>query len=101
MLWVLQAARLGRWEGVRVVSRERVGKLSRALVEGATIWSAVMAQERGLSGRCRAVAAGVRAHRREERRLRLWGILPDHRHGEGSLEVRAMMCDARGVGRGA
>lgn len=81
------------------MSRERVGKLSRALVEGATIWSAVMAQERGLSGRCRAVAAGVRARRREKRRLRLWGILPDHRHGEGRLEVRAVMCDARGVGR--
>jgi hypothetical protein len=81
------------------VSRERVGELGRAMVEVNAVWSAVVAEERGLSGRGRAVAAGVRAQQREERRLRLWGILPDHRHGEGSLGVRAVMCDARGVGR--
>lgn len=82
------------------MSCERVGELSRALVEADAIGNAIVAEERGLSGRCRAVAAGVRAHRREERRLRLWGIWPDHRHGESSLEVRAVMCDVRGVGRG-
>lgn len=64
------------------MSRERVGVLRRALVEAGGIGGAVMAEERGLGGRSRVVAA-VRAQWREERRLRLWGILPDHRHGEG------------------
>jgi hypothetical protein len=84
------------------VSREGEGELSRALVEADAIWSAVVAEERGLSGRGRAVAAvTVRAQRREMRRLRLWGMLPDHRHGGGSLGACAVGCDARGARREA
>lgn len=59
-----------------------MGILRRTLTEADAIWSAVMAEERGV-GRCGRVVVAIRAQGREERRLRWRGVLPDHSHCEG------------------
>lgn len=61
-----------------------MGVLRRTLGEADAIGRAVVAEERGV-GRSRRVVivVAVGAQRREERRLRLRGVLPDHSHREG------------------
>lgn len=85
MLWGLRATRLGRLRSIRVVSRERVGVLGRALLEAEAdaVWGAVVAEQRGLGG-CSRVVGGVGAQGREQRRLGLGWILPDHGHCEAA-----------------
>lgn len=60
-----------------------MGVLRRALGEANAIGRAVVAEERGVGRSRRVIVVAVGAQRREERRLRLRGVLPDHSHREG------------------